>query len=135
MGSAEVSAVSRTPRPEAAPPGPRGRRAASSPPRPLGLRRYGGRNSSVPGPGPLLPKAALTCRLRGREGQVSGGCFRPGLLEQLTSAAPPSPPTERAQSRESRPVPPIPTQEGTRAHELPGAPIVLSPNSGFHLLP
>lgn len=79
-------------------------RAASSPPRPPGPRRYRGRNSSRLGPGPPRLKTALTCRSRRREGEGSGGCLRPGHFDQRKPIAPPCPPTERAPGRESRPV-------------------------------
>lgn len=115
----QASAPHQTPTPEDALPGAPGRRAAR-PARPalgVGSRRYRGSNSSRPGTPP--PPTALTCSWRPREAE-GWGRLTPKHLAQLTSAAPPSPLTERAPRRESRLVlphrPPIPTQEGTPAH-------------------
>lgn len=116
----QASAPHQTPTPEDALPGAPGRRAAR-PARPalgVGSRRYRGSNSSGPGTPP--PPTALTCSWRPREAEGWGRRLTPKHLAQLTSAAPPSPLTERAPRRESRLVlphrPPIPTQEGTPAH-------------------
>lgn len=129
------------PRPPTERPGPRmlfpgpGARAASSPPRPLGPRRRRGRSSRRPGSGPRLPEAALTCRWVRRAGEGSGGRLRLEPLDQLTSAVPPSPPTERAPRLGVPPRrPPIAAQEGAPAHELPGAPIILSQSPGIRFL-
>lgn len=78
-------------------------RDQSSPARPA-LQAIGGSEADIPilGPGPGLPRTALTFCLRRPEGVGSGGCLRPGHLDQLTPAAPPSLPTERARKKEPR---------------------------------
>lgn len=100
--------------------GPPGRDAAR-PARPAPrLWAVGTQRLQSLGSRPSAATTALTCRQRRREEEEEGGSLTPEHLPQLTSAAPPSPPTERAPGRESRLVlphrPPIPTQEGTPAH-------------------
>lgn len=111
----QVPAAHQTPRPQAAPPGPRC--TGPSPARP-GRWVLGGTETTTPvawarpsaahEPSPAVRGAGRGRYLEDATGPDTGSNWHRQLL--------PPPPTELAPSRESRPVPPIPTPEGTHAH-------------------